>query len=298
MTRVHRASARLFAAALITVTLGAAVAADPAHASGNTPARSTGSLVYTVQSGDYLSGISAKLGVRLADLLAVNKLTAGSLIYPGMHLTIPPGGHPPTATPAPAPAPATPLVYVVRSGDYLSGIAASMGVRLAALLSLNQLTPGSMIYPGMRLKVPTGGTLPAPLPASTGSGGTGGRVMAVLNFATAQLGEPYKFNAAGPDSWDCSGLTMAAFAQIGVSLPHYSGAQVTKGTAVDWTTSPIKPGDLVFLESSVGSGVINHVGIAVSATQWIQAPRTGDVVRQGNIPMFRVIAVRRIVQGG
>lgn len=260
--------------------------------------------IYTVQAGDYLSGIASKMGVSLSALLSTNKLTASSSIYPGTKLTVPAGGTLPGA-PTSSAAPSAGLVYIVRSGDYLTGIAPKLGVKVADLLSLNKLTLNSMIYPGMKLQVPAGGKLPAAPAPSTGSGNTApigtsanARINKVLNFAQAQLGEPYKFNAAGPDQWDCSGLTMAAYAEAGISLPHYSGAQVAYGTPVDWRTQTIQPGDLIFLESFVGSGVINHVGIAISSTQWIQAPRTGDVVRVGNIPSVRVIAVRRIIQNG
>ena len=217
---------------------------------------------------------------------------------------VPAGGALPAATPAPAPAPvpAAPpvaaLVYVVRSGDYLLGIAPSLGVKVADLLSLNKLTLNSLIYPGMQLAVPAGGSLPTPAPTDNAgpvAANPDARVTKVLDFARAQLGEPYKFNTAGPDSWDCSGLTLAAYAEIGISLPHYSGSQSKLGTAVDWTTEAIRPGDLIFLESAPGSGYIDHVGIAISATQWIHAPRTGDVVRIGTIPMNRRAAVRRFV---
>ena len=56
-----------------------------------------------------------------------------------------------------------------------------------------------------------------------------------------------------------------------------------------------KEGDLVFLERTTGSGAINHVAIATSATTWVHAPRTGDVVRTGSISFSRVVAVRRLV---
>ena len=147
--------------------------------------------------------------------------------------------------------------------------------------------------------MPAAATTAAPAATQTAAASTPvtGQIAPVLSFALAQQGKPYAFNTSGPDSYDCSGLTMAAFAEIGISLPHYSGAQVRYGAAVDWAVSPIMPGDLVFLESSVGSGVINHVGIATSATQWVHAPRSGDVVRTGSIPMYRVVAVRRLVEG-
>ena len=284
----------------LKVPAGGVVPAAPAAGTSAPPTAA----LYTVQAGDYLSGIANKMGVSLSALLSANKLTASSSIYPGTKLVVPAGGSLPSA--APIAAPSGGLVYVVRSGDYLTGIAPKLGVKVADLLALNKLTLNSMIYPGMKLKVPAGGKLPAATPApSAGSGNTApvgtsanSRINRVLTFAQAQLGEPYKFNAAGPDQWDCSGLTMAAYAEVGISLPHYSGAQVAYGTAVDWRTQTIQPGDLIFLESFVGSGVINHVGIAISSTQWIQAPRTGDVVRVGNIPSVRVIAVRRIIQNG
>ena len=81
-----------------------------------------------------------------------------------------------------------------------------------------------------------------------------------------------------------------------MKLPHYSAAQARLGTTVDWARQAIQPGDLVFLESSSGSGVISHVGIAISSTQWIHAPRSGELVRIGAIPMSRVVAVRRYVE--
>jgi cell wall-associated NlpC family hydrolase len=279
---------------------------------------------YLVVSGDSLSGIAGTLGVTLQALLTANKLDATSLIYPGMKLSIPKGGSLPTVAPAthvtapatkpaakPAPKPApkpgpkadAPLNYVVLSGDSLSGIANKLSVTLKALLTANELEVTGFIWPGMRLTVPEGGSLPAPpKPAKTGSATAStakvtvnSKLAPAIEFALAQVGKPYKFNTAGPDSFDCSGLTMAAFAEIGISLPHYSGAQVNFGTAIDWTKDAIQPGDLVFLESTKGSGIINHVGIAISATQWVHAPRTGEAVRVNTMGMGRVVAVRRLV---
>jgi cell wall-associated NlpC family hydrolase len=160
----------------------------------------------------------------------------------------------------------------------------------------------------MKLVVPAGGVLPTSTTSTSSTSSStahtvasGGpvpaKVTTVLAFIRAQLGKPYKAFMAGPDSYDCSGLTMAGYLTAGISLPHYSGAQIAFGTAIDWTTEPIRPGDLVFLETAQGSGVIGHVGIATSATTWIHAPRTGDVVREGTIPISRVVGVRRLVNG-
>lgn len=313
------------AGGVIPAPKAAAVPAS-APAAAPVPAAAT---TYTVRSGDSLSGIAGRMGVKLSALLSANSMTISSVIHPGAQMIVPAGGVLPSAgTPAVTPV-ASPVVtatsgstvqYVVRSGDYLSGIAPALGVRLADLLNANKLTMTSFIYPGMKLTVPAGGKLPAAAPTPTvtpvvtpsaapvatpaaapatplsGGGSTpDSRIATVVAFAKAQLGDPYKAYSAGPDTWDCSGLTMLAYAQIGMSLPHYSGSQMKMGLAVDRTTQPIVAGDLIFLETSVGSGIVGHVGMAISGTQWIHSPRTGDVVRIGNIPTTRVIAIQRLL---
>jgi cell wall-associated NlpC family hydrolase len=115
----------------------------------------------------------------------------------------------------------------------------------------------------------------------------------VVAFAYAQLGKPYRFFTAGPDTFDCSGLTMMAYAQVGIGLLHNSAAQASAGTAVDLTTQEIQAGDLVFM--SHDGGPISHVGIAVDATHWIHAPKPGDVVRLAPIPAkASLTSVRRL----
>lgn len=103
-----------------------------------------------------------------------------------------------------------------------------------------------------------------------------GRVGAVIEFAKAQLGKPYEWGADGPDSYDCSGLTMAAWREGGVSLPHSSRSQQNSGPPVD--RSQIEPGDLLFFGDPV-----HHVGLYVGGNQMISAPQTGDNVRYRNI---------------
>ena len=102
-------------------------------------------------------------------------------------------------------------------------------------------------------------------PASVhpGSGGSAKAQIAV-NFAIAQVGKSYVFAAAGPDAFDCSGLTMAAWAQAGVSLPHLASAQYNYGQSVSY--DQLQPGDLIFLYSPI-SHVEIYIGndIAVSA---------------------------------
>jgi peptidoglycan DL-endopeptidase CwlO len=109
---------------------------------------------------------------------------------------------------------------------------------------------------------------PQPFPNVPASGGAAKAVA----FAKAQVGEPYQFGGAGPNSWDCSGLTMVAWAQAGVSLPHSSSAQY--GATRHVSASELQPGDLIFYYSPV-----SHVAIFVGGGMQVAATHTGDFVR-------------------
>ena len=110
----------------------------------------------------------------------------------------------------------------------------------------------------------------APAPAPTVSSSSGGRGSSAVAFARAQVGKAYVFGAAGPDAYDCSGLTMSAWAAAGVSLPHSSVAQYDVTTRVD--ANSLVPGDLLFFYSP-----ISHVGIYVGGGMMVHAsnPSTG-----------------------
>jgi len=110
---------------------------------------------------------------------------------------------------------------------------------------------------------------PAPgrAPAPSGSGGA-----AAVAAAKSRLGLPYVWGASGPDSFDCSGLTMWAWAHAGVSLPHFSGAQY--GSTTHISMADLQPGDLVF-ESDPGA----HVAMYIGGGQIIAAPHSGTVVQ-------------------
>jgi LysM repeat protein len=264
--------------------------------SGGAPAApSAGS--YTVVAGDTLSGIATRHGVRLAALLAANGLTVSSLIVPGMSLQLPAaggsgaGGAGGGGSGGGGSGPGSGgQVHTVVAGDSLSGIAARHGVGLSALLALNGLTVNSLIVPGMRLQLPADSSADSP-PADQ-------RVETAVAYALAQVGKPYRFAASGPWAFDCSGLTAAAFDRIGVSLYHQSSYQARQGRVVDFWSQPIRRGDLVFLDTT-GNGVIDHVGIALSATRWVHATRPGDVVRVAAMPSLgKIVAVRRMVPSG
>lgn len=97
-----------------------------------------------------------------------------------------------------------------------------------------------------------------------------GRAGAAVAYAQAQVGDAYVYGAAGPDAFDCSGLTMMAWAQAGVSLPHSSSAQYSSGPHV--AASALQPGDLVFYYNP-----ISHVGIYIGNGMIVHAanPSTG-----------------------
>jgi cell wall-associated NlpC family hydrolase len=107
---------------------------------------------------------------------------------------------------------------------------------------------------------------PAPAPAVSGSAG------AAVQFALAQVGKPYAWGGSGPGSYDCSGLTSAAWAAAGVSLPHSSSMQYSATSRVD--RSALQPGDLVFFGSP-----IHHVTMYIGNGQMVESPRSGLTVR-------------------
>ncbi len=106
----------------------------------------------------------------------------------------------------------------------------------------------------------------------------GGGAQAAIAFAREQLGEPYRWAAAGPSAWDCSGLTMGAWSAGGKALPHYSVAQYQQSTPI--SASELQPGDLVFWGSSSSSSSIYHVALYVGDGRIIHAPRTGRPVTE------------------
>ena len=115
-----------------------------------------------------------------------------------------------------------------------------------------------------------GGAPPAPPPSSVVAPTAASQV--AVDTALAQLGDPYVYGAAGPDSFDCSGLTMYAWSAAGVALPHSSSMQSTVGTPVSY--SDLQPGDLVFFYSP-----ISHVAMYIGNGLIVSAPHTGDVVK-------------------
>ncbi|MFI5861531.1 NlpC/P60 family protein [Streptomyces sp. NPDC051546] len=114
---------------------------------------------------------------------------------------------------------------------------------------------------------------PGPLPPDGAASAAGARAVA---FARAQLGKPYVWGATGPASYDCSGLTQAAWRAAGVTLPRTTWDQVKAAPRV--STKQLRPGDLVFFYAD-----ISHVGIYIGGGRMIHAPRPGAYVREDSV---------------
>lgn len=109
----------------------------------------------------------------------------------------------------------------------------------------------------------------------------------VLRFAVAQVGKPYVWGAAGPSSYDCSGLVVASYKQIGMNLPHFTGLLIAQGHEV--SKAQLAPGDLVFPDPG-------HVQIYVGNGKIVEAPEEGKNVRVVN--MWGFWRARRLVNPG
>jgi peptidoglycan DL-endopeptidase RipA len=126
---------------------------------------------------------------------------------------------------------------------------------------------------------------------SSGASASQGDVAA--NWALTQLGKPYQWGAAGPDTYDCSGLTMVAWAHAGVSLLHYTGYQWQEGPHVP--LDQLQRGDLLFYATDNSDpATIHHVGIYIGHGMMVDAPFTGADVRIDSIyqPGVPIGAVR------
>jgi cell wall-associated NlpC family hydrolase len=117
------------------------------------------------------------------------------------------------------------------------------------------------------------GLVPSPAPIAIGSSSAGHPEAAQI--AARYLGVPYVWGGASPAGFDCSGLVMYVYAQLGISLPHYTVAQWS--ATIPIATSDLAPGDLVFFDG------LGHVGIYIGGGEFIHAPHTGTVVQVSSL---------------
>jgi cell wall-associated NlpC family hydrolase len=133
-----------------------------------------------------------------------------------------------------------------------------------------------------KVEVKLGTAGPAP---NVAPGGASAKAMGAVNAALSKLGTPYSWGGGSPSGptygvaqgsnikgFDCSGLTMYAYAQVGINLPHYTGSQWNSGTHV--SRDQLRPGDLVFFYSD-----LHHMGMYIGNGKMVHAPQTGDVVK-------------------
>jgi peptidoglycan DL-endopeptidase CwlO len=109
-----------------------------------------------------------------------------------------------------------------------------------------------------------------------------------LRYALTRRGDPYVWGAAGPNSFDCSGLVLWAYAQVGISLAHYTGDQWNEGEHI--SRSQLQPGDLVFFYQDIG-----HVGLYIGDGLMVDAPDFGETVMVQPIDWGVYVGAVRIV---
>ena len=162
------------------------------------------------------------------------------------------------------------LADVRRRGGSLHRLGAGLLTGAAASLSL-VLTP----VPASAAEASSSTTAPS------------SAAQTAVDTARSQLGKPYEYGAAGPDSYDCSGLTQYAYRAAGIELPHSSRSQSEMGTPVE--RANLRPGDLVFFYQPV-----SHVGIYVGDGQMVDAGDEDTGVVQRSVDMEGYDFARRI----
>lgn len=144
-------------------------------------------------------------------------------------------------------------------------------------------TPANTPAPSVAPATTDASPAPASPPVASGAGHP-----QAATIAMQYLGVPYVWGGASPSGFDCSGLVMYVFAQLGISLPHYAAAQYGYGVPV--SRDQLQPGDLVFFDG------LGHVGIYIGGGEMIHAPHTGDVVKISPLTDFgsAYVGARRI----
>jgi cell wall-associated NlpC family hydrolase len=126
---------------------------------------------------------------------------------------------------------------------------------------------------------------------ATAAGSYDTKAEKAIAFARAQIGKPYVWGATGPDSYDCSGLTQAAWKAAGVTLPRTTYDQVDAGTTV--SLADARPGDLIFFYDD-----ISHVGVYIGDGMMIHAPKPGAYVREESIYYGGESIIHSVVRPG
>ncbi|WP_432824844.1 C40 family peptidase [Dactylosporangium sp. CA-092794] len=167
--------------------------------------------------------------------------------------------------PANAMAAETPQTVVIQPGDTLWGLAHRNGTTVAELQRLNNLGTSTLIRVGQTLVL-----------RDDAAAARARKVATAIAYAKAQLGKPYRFATAGPDTFDCSGLVMRAWEAAGVRLPRVTYDQINAGERI--TRDLLAPGDLVFTNNG------GHVELYIGDDQVVNAGHTGVSVHLQALP--------------
>lgn len=169
--------------------------------------------------------------------------------------------------PAPTPGTGRSSTYVVKRGDSFKSIAAEVGVAPARLTAVNSMTPSTVIHPGDVLKLPAGRS------AAFG--------VALATEAQRHVGKRYVWGAAGPTTFDCSGLVVYSSLRAGEGIPRWSSAMMKERT--QWIPkSQMRPGDLMLIHDPV-----THVGIYVGNDRVVHAANSSTGVINSPVSRYR-----------
>ncbi|WP_010648196.1 LysM peptidoglycan-binding domain-containing protein [Oceanobacillus massiliensis] len=252
--------------------------AKSSSSSNSKPTTSTTkSTTYTVKSGDTLSGIASKHGISLSNLMKWNNLDT-TLIYPGNKLVVSKSSTNSSAsssnsTSSSSGKVASSSVYVVKSGDTLSGIASRNGVTVANLKKWNSLK-SDLILIGQKLNIGESSSDSKVVSSSSSNTPTADvdyNVNKLISTAKSLNGTKYVWGGATTSGFDCSGFIYYVYKQAGMNISRTSAAGYFDRSF--YVNSPQK-GDLVFFEGTYKTG-ISHMGIYIGDNQFIHASSSG-----------------------
>jgi cell wall-associated NlpC family hydrolase len=165
--------------------------------------------------------------------------------------------------------------------DKLAGQLAAAQAQESSLKAARQSALAAQAAAAAERATTAAGSAPSGSQASSWSGEAGASSTqgnTAANWALSQIGKPYRWGGAGPDRYDCSGLTMMAWAQVGVQLLHYTGYQWEEGPHVP--LNELQRGDLLFYATNTADpSTIHHVAIYIGNGMMVNAPFTGAFVR-------------------
>jgi cell wall-associated NlpC family hydrolase len=170
----------------------------------------------------------------------------------------------------------------LQQGKIASRLAAAMAVKRQAAQTKINLLNSKVFAKAMAVFKQTGNYPNINIPTANTIGAE------ALRFALTKRGDPYVWGAAGPSSFDCSGLVLWAYAQVGISLPHFTGDQWNMGVHV--ARADLQPGDLVFFYPDIG-----HVGLYIGNGLMVDAPNFGETVQVEPVMWDVYVGAVRIV---